>query len=784
VVHRDLKPANVKLTEDGRVKVLDFGLAKALDDPASSASGADIAKSPTFAPTLQSPITGALTGPNVILGTAAYMSPEQARGKPLDRRTDIFSFGCVFYEMLAGSRTFDGETVSDVLARILEREPDWSALPDSTPGRVRRILRRCLEKDPRKRQRDMGDVRIALEEMLQETLQAPPAEVSPQTGPPARSGWLARAPWVVATAAVAVAAWVGLSSRPGLEQSKVMRFALSVQDQLEIEAGPLISLAVSPDGNHVVLVAESEAGDGLYLRSMGRDEAVLLGGTAGASNPVFSPDGNWIAFAQGGELKKISVSGGPPVTLCDAPGLRGASWGTEGQIALAPNRATGLMLVAESGGTPVTLTELEPAGPSLATPSHRWPEFLPDGKTVLFTRTPDDNNYDIADIVAVSLTDGSQKVLIKGGTFPRYVARGFLVFLRQSTLFAARFSPERLELLGPPAPVLEGVAFASAYGTGQLSFSHTGLLTYLPDARFRTMERLVWLDRQGRRTSASAHERMYQMSRISPDGRRAVLQIFEPPRTNLWVLEFSRDSLTRFTFDELTDRYPVWSPDGNWVAYASFQGGASSNIFRKRSNGTGEAERLTQSPDHQNPVSWSPDGTTLAFEQYSPSTGGDILLLRLDPEPREPEVYLRTPFNENHPQISTDGTWVAYVSDESGQSEVYVRPLSGTGGQVKVSLNGGQWPVWSRDGKELIYHDADARKLMAVRFAAQAGEFVPELAREMMDYPRTQGLPFDVTGEPLRILTDENLLPESESVRPPKVVVHWFDELEQKVPAQ
>ena len=260
------------------------------------------------------------------------------------------------------------------------------------------------------------------------------------------------------------------------------------------------------------------------------------------------------------------------------------------------------------------------------------------------------------------------------------------------------------------------------------------------------------------------------------------MQIFETPTTNLWMLDISRDSLTRLTFDELIDRNPVWSPDGEWIYFSAFRGGASSNLYRKRSNGTGEAERLTESPHHQNPYSISPDGKTLAFEQVNPDTSCDIMLLRLDPEPQEPEVYLRTPFYESTPQFSNDGAWIAYVSAETGQTEIYVRPFTGSGGQVKVSSSGGFWPVWSPDGAELFYTDLKARKLMAVRFSVVDGEFVPVTARELIDLPRQYGTRVDVTGDPLRILTGEDVLPEGSSAPRPSVVVNWFDELEQKVP--
>jgi serine/threonine-protein kinase len=517
------------------------------------------------------------------------------------------------------------------------------------------------------------------------------------------------------------------------------------------------------------------------MRHIHQQEVVPIHGTERAMIPVFSPDGEWLAFFQEGKLKKISVRGGPPTTLCDAPDLRGAAWGTDGTIVFTPQRATGIMRVSDAGGTPEEITKLEFEEGAYITPSHRWPEVLPGGNAVLYTSTSNDSQYDDAEIVAVSLHDGKQKTLVRGGTFPRYVPAGFLVYTHGNTLFAARFDPERVELTGPAVPVLEYVGASPTYGASHFTFSGNGTLVYLGKLARPEVRTLVWLDREGNETPASAHARMYGIGTMSPDGRQYAVALVEEEEENIWVLEFERDTLNRLTFDPVADRLPVWSPDGEWIVYSSFHDGASLNLFRKRANGTGEAERLTTSESHHYAHSWSPDGSVVAFQQLGGDTRDDLLLLRPEPEPTI-EVFLRTPFDESTPEISPDGRWIAYESDLSGAAEVYVRPLSGSGGQSKVSTNGGFAPQWTPDGKELVYVSAD-EKLMSVRFAVEGDTFRPRLPQVLFDFPGSYRPSIQFAPDGSRMLVTKDVEDEQAAPRNPTVVVNWFDELEAKVPA-
>jgi len=765
IIHRDLKPANVMLTKAGS-KLLDFGLAKMGVAPQPGTVETRLLTSPPPVGASADPLTARGT----ILGTFQYMAPEQLEGKDADVRTDIWAFGCVLYEMVTGKRTFDGKTQASLIASILEREPTPIAeLVPITPPALGRLVRTCLAKDPDNRFQTAHDLGLQLQWIDEGGSAAGlPAPVIAQRKRRERTVWIAAA--VVLAALTGAGAW-WLKPAP-LVPNLVTRFRYPLPEGQAFTRSGRHVVAVSPDGSKVAYVANTQ----LYMRASDQLEAQPIRGTnEDPIDLVFSPDGEWIAYfiqsGNGTTLRKIAVAGGAAVTLCQVESFPfGVSW-RNGLIAFGQNagKTFGIQAVVDSGGTPRMLASVDQVKERAV-----QPQLLDDGTHVLFTVMPASTSGDEGQVVVQPLEGGTRTVLLNGGTNAQVLATGQLVYIHNATLLAVPFDATRLTVTGGPIPIVEGVSETANSSAGQFAISRSGTMAYVPGTYAGAERLLVWVDRQGHEQAIAAKPRAYAYPRLSPDNTRVIVASADE-ENDIWSWDLARETLTRLTFGPAQEYYPGWMPDGRRVFFRSADAGRT-DILRKMADGTGALEALTKDGTGGEPQSISPDGKYLVFRK-----GNDLMLLPLDGS-SEPKPLLADPkFNELNGEISPDGRWIAYQSNESGQrNEIYVRPFPAIdGGRWQISADGGFAPVWSRSGRELFFIGQAPNRMMsvAIQSGSAFGYGKPQPVFDLTSYPS-----FGLVGRNFDVAPDGRFLimkaSGNEATHPSIVIVsHWFDEL-------
>jgi len=778
IIHRDLKPANVKVRPDGTVKVLDFGLAKAVTSTTGEISGSN-------APTMS--LTGA-TQMGMVVGTAAYMSPEQAKGKNVSRRTDVWAYGVVLYEMLSGKRAFVGEDVSDTLVAVFRDEPDRAALPKDLSPHVRQTLDICLRKDAKQRISDMSAVRLALDGAFGVAREEPGAV----TETPSLQIW--QQPMFVAGLVVVslVIGGLGFGALAGSEtvsDGAVTRLPLSLGLDESLSNTGRRAVAVSRNGRYITYSANNQ----IFLRAMDQMEAEPIRGTDGAGGSrasTFSPDNEWIAFHGDNSLKKVAVTGGAPVTLSAMAAPYGISWDRDDRILVGMGPA-GVLEFPAAGGEGEVVIEVE--GGEFA----QSPQLLPGDEWVLFTLRPDAaNTWSESQIVVESLVTKERRVLINGGTDGRYVSTGHIVYVQEGILLAVRFDIEAIEATPGPVPIIENVAMArGTTGVAHYSVSDSGMLVYVSAFDLVTTDlesTLVRVSREGVEESITEIIGNAWYPRYSPDGSRIAFGIADGPGSggpaDLWVLDVQRGTRTRLTFGDNNRFYPVWSPDGTVLAYSE-GAGATNRVLQTMADGSGGTETLLDRDERQFPMDWSPDGSALAIYKATAETGRDLYILPLGGD-AEPEEFLSTPFEDRGVSFSPNGQWLAYVSAEAGQDEIYVRPYPDPGGEIIVSNGGGQEAVWGPDGAELFYRNGDEVMVVNVQtegaFSATAPKLLFDGNFALDNAVGGGGNPnYDIApdGESfVMVVADDPGQGANPIDVPITVVINWFEELTDRVP--
>jgi Tol biopolymer transport system component/tRNA A-37 threonylcarbamoyl transferase component Bud32 len=761
IIHRDLKPANVKITPDGTVKVLDFGLAKAVS---SDQPGRDL-----------SMVTTANTEAGVVLGTAAYMSPEQARGRPVDKRTDIWAFGCVLFEMLSGHRPFAGDTLSDTIAGILTREPDWRCLPSDLPANIAVLLRRCLEKDNKRRLRDIGDARIELEDgkvaLTDSVVQQQPAAVTRRTAIAALAG----------AAAGAAATALTIRQSPTASPRQLTRFAIAMPEG-EVHRPSFNSrLGISRNGRFIAFNTVTGGSPRLYTRSLEDLQSNLIKEAPGGYAPFFSPDDRWLGFYAMPGLRRAALTGGAPVTVCTVfgPGFGGATWADDGTIYLVAENPGGLQRVPSAGGQPVEIAPIDAASGDFM---FKFPQALPGSRAVLLTvASASIDSFDDASIAVVSVDSGSRKVLIEGGTFPKYTA-GHLLYARNGALVAVRFDPDRLEVTGRPFTVMEGVLMSRNTGQANFDVADTGDLVFIPGDAEGGARTLVWVDRNGKAENVPLPARSFLHPRLSPDGRKLAIEI-EGSSHDVYVYDFASGVLSNITTDGIS-HWPVWSADGRDIGYRSGPMGRF-QLWQVPADRSRAPRQVQASGVSQSAGSYSPDGRTIAYTAAGESGPPKVTLVSLEgdgsPRPLDDSKYA-----QGSPKFSPDGRWLAYCSNESGRPEVYVQALPGPGAKIQVSNDGGTDPVWRRSGGELFYRNGDS--MMAVSVTTSPS-FTSSRPRELWKGHYSHGMSsscgpagptssnYDVTADGERFLMVKDDDQDTAVSRQIVVVQGWAEEL-------